>query len=135
MLSNGITINAGNGSDHDFGTGDGIRIFNIIDTSTFGSDPPLVTMIGLKLTGGDIADNGGAIQSTGMLELVDCTIFGNYSTNSGGGVYVNAGGIGTLARNPLTIQNSTIRNNTAESGGVSTSRQTEQELQKDWWLV
>ena len=51
MLPNGITI-AANPSD-------GIRIFNIADTSDpTGSDPPLVRMVGLTLTGGNVGDEG-----------------------------------------------------------------------------
>lgn len=92
-LSNGLTIDAGGGADGVVGNGNGNRIFNIADT-TFGSGPPLVTIIGLKLTGGDVDPNdypdiqGGAIRSTARLVLQDCTITGNYAPETGA-VWVN----------------------------------------------
>ncbi len=77
LLTSGITIDAGNGTDHIAGTGDGSRIFNITDP-TFGSSPPLVTIIGLTLTGGDVSGTGGAINSAGILTLRDSIVTGNH---------------------------------------------------------
>jgi hypothetical protein len=72
MLSAGVTIDAGGGTDHVVGNGDGFRIFNITGSST-----TLVTMKNLTLTGGDVTGNGGAIQSTASLDIRNCTITGN----------------------------------------------------------
>jgi hypothetical protein len=83
-LSLGLTIN---GNDPSTALGDGIRLFHITDP-TFGDDPPLVTMKNLTLEEGDAgSENGGAIQSAGLLTLIDCTIQNNQATN-GGGVHV-----------------------------------------------
>ncbi len=71
MLSLGLTIDAGDGTDGVFNTGDGFRIFNITDP-TSGAAPPLVTLQGLTLTGGDSYFGGGAIFSRARLSLADC---------------------------------------------------------------
>jgi hypothetical protein len=44
-----LKIDAGNGTDNLFNTGDGFRIFNV-DDSAAGTDSP-VTLLGLTLTG------------------------------------------------------------------------------------
>lgn len=115
MLSNGVTIDAGNGTDHTFGTGDGVRIFNITDP-TFGNAPPLVTLIGLRLTGGDTPGSGGAISSAGQLVIRDCSIDHNAS-GQGGGIFVLIGGSGANDRVALSIEHSHIDHNTSDSTG------------------
>ncbi len=125
MLSLGITIDADDltpwGSPNE-AFGDGIRIFNIIDTSTNHTDPPLVTLKGLTLTGGDPNQDdglygfGGAIRSEAMLVLDDCTITDNLGF-AGGGVWMNvAGGDPSTPREILRIEGSTIENNHAFNG-------------------
>ena len=94
MLSS-ITIDAGgNGPDEEYTS----RIFNISDPSN-GSSPPLVTLVGLTLTGGDTSGSGGAIYSNGLLVLDHCVIEAN-SGGSGGGVFVQlaGGSVGEHAR-------------------------------------
>lgn len=113
MLSSGVTIHADADS----------RIFNIVDT-TFGSAPPTVTLKGLTLTGGDIAEStpgnrdgqGGAIRSAGILTLENCNIHDNAAT-SGGGVYVVVDSAGSAPRVILDIKNSHINANTASLNG------------------
>jgi hypothetical protein len=103
--------------------GDGIRIFNITDP-TNGSAPPLITLKGLTLKGGDPVrnsgnqdGNGGAIFSEARLEIFDCTIEENEAF-SGGGIHIKvAGDSPTMEREILAIEDSVIQNNEARSGG------------------
>jgi hypothetical protein len=136
-----VTIDGGDGADGIFNTGDGFRIFNIDDGA--GSDSP-VTITGLRLTGGDVTGNGGAINSVESLTVTDSIVTGNASTSSGGGLYLVGGNLaivkatvsrnsaavgsggGVLATNPLgsaQISASTLANNTAgtDGGGVDLS--------------
>jgi hypothetical protein len=108
MLPDGITIDANDPSPDPY---NGIRIFNITDP-TGGVSPPLVTLIGLTLTGGDVAGDGGAIRSAARLVLQDCDIRNNQALSSGGGVHVSVNGSFSIAvRDSLFFQNS------ASSGG------------------
>jgi hypothetical protein len=120
MLTNGITIDAGDTTTQ---VGDGIRIFKITDP-TSGSAPPLVTLKGLTLKGGDPVrscgnqeGNGGAIYSTSRLEIFNCTIEQN-EAYTGGGIHIKvAGGSVTAQREILTIEDSVIQDNEARAGG------------------
>ncbi|WP_148073081.1 choice-of-anchor Q domain-containing protein [Bythopirellula goksoeyrii] len=110
-----LTLDAGDGIDNIFNTGDGFRIFNI-DASGSQID---VTLSGLTLTGGDTANgflgipgfsgqngqngrngqNGGAIRSLENLTLIDLSISGNATGNggqagNGGDAIFGAGGNG-----------------------------------------
>lgn len=111
MLSNGLTIDA-SGADptptqNNF---DGIRIFNITDP-TSGSNPPLVTLRGLALKGGDANGFGGAISSTASLEIENCMITDNHARRGGA---IDA----FLWRNStITITNSVISGNSTISEG------------------
>jgi hypothetical protein len=98
MLQDGITIDAGNGADSMFGTGDGTRIFNIT-----GGSSTLVTLNGLTLTGGDVTvdgggmtgNGGGAILSTASLDIENCTVKNNNCTSvTGSTSSIYGGGIG-----------------------------------------
>ncbi len=75
MLSNGIAIDAGGNG---LAAGYTSRIFNITDL-TSGTAPPEVTLIGLTLTGGDVASEGGA-----NVDIQQSKITGNHSDVSGG---------------------------------------------------
>jgi CSLREA domain-containing protein len=107
-----LTINAGNGADNTFGTGDGFRIFNIEDGDDLTQID--VTISGLTLTGGDVGPGdlngaGGAIRNRENLTLSNIVISGNAAVyNSGGGIE-NRGG--------LTVASSTIADNRASRGG------------------
>jgi fibronectin-binding autotransporter adhesin len=116
--------------------GGGITIFDIDDhvlANLFN-----VNISDLSLTGGDSADNGGAIYSEENLTLSRVTITNNSARRSGGGICSeygelrlldctissngarDGGGIATLASNPITtatITNCTISGNTATSVG------------------
>ena len=123
--------------------GDGVRIFNIVDTSAGGENPPEVTLIGLTLTGGDVSGNGGAIYSEARLVVQDCAIESNFATTWGGGIFQKnlsstsafemlqikdsrvqnnktsgdgAGIHANLTRGTLTVESSTFTNNQATSG-------------------
>jgi hypothetical protein len=114
MLPAGITIDANDPTPGH--TGQGIRVFNI-DDPTNGSNPPLVTLIGLTLTGGDvggISPEGGAIRSAAPLVVRDCTIIEN-EADVGGGIYVQVAG-GASSREVLRIESSVIHRNDADTG-------------------
>jgi hypothetical protein len=115
-LPGGVTINAGNGADGLPATGDGLRIFNIDDLIL--GPTIFVGLTGLTLTGGDPLGPGGAINSTEMLTVTDCTVTGNATTTDGG----NGGGINSTGL--LTVVGSTISGNStagdfAFGGGIA----------------
>ncbi len=106
MLTNGLTIDAGGNG---LAAGYTSRIFNITDL-TSGTAPPEVALIGLTLTGGDVASAGGAIRSEGLLTLQDCTVTDNAA----------AGGAGIAATTnyaTLDIQSSHITGNQSSTRG------------------
>ena len=86
-LPAGIMIDAGNGTDNTFNTGDGFRVFNIDDGVNF--DEIDVELVGLTLTGGDVSGDGGAIFSLENLTIISSTITGNSVT----GTFAKGGGI------------------------------------------
>ena len=131
-----LTLDAGDGTDNTFGTGDGYRIFNIDD----GNIPQIdVTISGLTLTGGGIysrgyatithstiRDNsimgpdgyGGGLFTSGGTTISHSTISGN---STAGGF---AGGGGVQSNDTTTISHSTISGNSivgssAEGGGAN----------------
>lgn len=105
-----LTLDAGNGSDNTFGSGDGFRLFNIDDGASTQVD---VTISGLTLTGGDTSNAGGAIFNRENLTIVASQLLNNSALTSAGG---NGGGIennfGTL-----DVQQSTFAGNSANAGG------------------
>jgi len=121
-----LTIDAGNGADGLFGTGDGWRIFNIDD----GDNQHLidVSISGLKLTGGDVGpgEDGGAIRNLENLALSQVTITGNATGDGKDGEDAfsmgQSGGRGGGVANQfgdLTITGSTISYNQTGNGGNS----------------
>ncbi len=117
-LSGGITVD---GNDPTPGhTGQGIRIFDITDSSVAGSSPPSVSLVHLTLKKADISlplgtnGEGSAVRSEGFLTLQNCTIEQNQSDF--GAVYVEVAGGGSTSRNVLTIDNCDIENNEAFNG-------------------
>jgi hypothetical protein len=81
------------------------RVFNITNF--------LVSLSGLRITGGNVTGNGGGLQNTGTLTITNCVIEANNASAVGGGV---------RSTNNLTVLNSVIRNNistASTSGGVS----------------
>jgi predicted outer membrane repeat protein len=103
--------------------GDGTHIFSIDDPSS-GSSPPLVQLIGLTLTGADVADFGGAIGwtngilsgSSGELIVQHCTFEGNHA-DYGGAISINVAGSGSTPRDVLTIEDSSFDGNSSSYGG------------------
>ncbi len=92
--------------------GDGSRLFRIDDSTPSNVS---VTLIGLRMTGGDIGKNffdayGGAIFNKEALAIDKCEIVGN-SAFSGGGIYSEFGS--------LEISKSTISDKMAIGGEVS----------------
>jgi len=114
-LAAGIIIDAGNGTDNTFNTGDGFRIFNIDDGVNF--DEIDVELVALTLTGGDVSGDGGAILSQEDLTIISSTISGNSVT----GTFARGGGISVRYHGTTTIISSTISGNSAENrgGGIS----------------
>ena len=107
-----LTIDAGNGTDNAPGTSDGYRIFNIED----GNDATFidVELAGMTLTGGDIADFGGAIRNSENLTVLSSTITGNSSRGGrdGGGIYTRLG--------DLSVTNSMVSHNfSSGAGGIA----------------
>ncbi len=110
-----LTIDAGNGTDNTFGTGDGFQIFDIFDGTVAQLD---VTISGLTLTGGDITGFGGAIINSENLILTDAILSGNSASNDGGGIYNENG--------TANVTSSTIAGNSAgdDGGGINNSNGT-----------
>ena len=128
--ANQITIDAGDGADDRFGTGDGFRIFNVDEGTSSTID---VTLAGLTLTGGDAAngdglipaESGGAVLTRENLTIIESTISGN-SAGDGGRGGINglgddgtAGGSGGGIRSygTLALVRSTVSGNQAGRGG------------------
>ncbi|MEX0642656.1 MAG: LamG-like jellyroll fold domain-containing protein [Pirellulales bacterium] len=124
-----LTLDAGNGADNVFATGDGYRISNIDDGTAAKIN---VELSGLTLTGGDTVngstgsngEHGGAIRSVENLTLINSTVSGNATGDGGstlvfdsqggfgghgGAIYSNSGG--------LTIIGSVIKGNATGDGG------------------
>jgi predicted outer membrane repeat protein len=98
--------------------GDGSRIFTIDDGNS--ASLLDVTISDLTLTGGDVTDGGGgAIKSSENLVVANCAIIGNNAAsgsyvNAGGGILSSA----SLANpNSLTIRGSTLSGNSTFSEG------------------
>jgi len=116
-----ITLDAGDGHDGKFNTGDGHRIFDIKDANN--GTQFQVELSGLKLTGGDVDSAGGAILNRENLTLRNSTISGNAATNVGGAIstsgtfnVINS----TLSRNYSHTYGGAIRN----SGTVTLTSST-----------
>lgn len=96
---------------------DGSRIFNIDDGA---STTRTVTISGVKLTGADVSEEGGAILSRERLTVSACTIVDNHATASGGAIYHDGGA--------LVVNDSTISGNSSFSysggGGISSRGET-----------
>ena len=103
-----LTIDAGNGSDNTFNTGDGFRLFNIDDGDA--NNLIDVAISGLTLNGADVSGNGGAINSVENLSLVSSTLSGNAASGLGGG-------LSQLVTGSLTVTDSTLSGNAAQYGG------------------
>ena len=69
---------------------------------------------GVTITGGDVVDDGGGIQTSGTLTITNSSITANFASVSGGGI-ITYGGM-------LTIIDSSITANAAtDGGGIHTS--------------
>lgn len=131
-----LRIDAGNGLDGEFGTGDGWRIFLISDGD--GGSELDVTLTGLTLTGGDTPNGvddspqingpaGGAVASLENLTVIDSVISGN-ATGDGanssaafgiGGTGGYGGGI-FAGYGRLRVLSSTISGNKTGTNGFGT---------------
>ncbi|MGE3243721.1 MAG: choice-of-anchor Q domain-containing protein [Pirellulales bacterium] len=103
-----LTVDA-RGNDRGPNSGDGSRVLSIDDGDY--STNIVISVSGLTLTGGDIADGGGAILSRESLTISNSTIRDNFS-QSGGGIY---------SFGPLALIDSTVSGNSASGrgGGIS----------------
>src|SRR5580704_6729782 len=74
------------------------------------------TISGLSLTAGKALMNGGAIDSRGVLSVLNCDIYGNTAPVAGGGICNDA-----LEGATLTVTDSTISDNIAmnDGGGIA----------------
>ena len=126
-----LTLDAGDGADNTFATGDGYRIFDIDDGDS--NNDIDVEISGLTLTGGDAAkgvwvlgdedgedgEDGGAIRTRESLTLLDSNVSGNAAGDGGGvegGDGGDGGGIFSFGGGTLTITGSTISGNTTGDG-------------------
>jgi predicted outer membrane repeat protein len=103
----------------DLNDGDGSRIFNI-DDENFDTQFD-VSVSGLRLTGGDVDGDGGAILSLENLTVTHSAISGNSAMFGGGGIYG-----GYSYNGNVTVDSSTISNNSAgnSGGGISADNLT-----------
>jgi len=69
-----------------------------------------LTLINCLISGNISSYNGGGISNNGILTVIDSIISDNSAKSDGGGVYNSSNGM-------VTITNSTLSNNMAESGG------------------
>ena len=130
---------SGNDPTPDEHNGDGSRVFRI----SSGRGPMIdVTISGVRLTGGDVAGSGGAIESFGSLALNNVEVVGNHATFDGGGLSLaviatldstairdndsdrHGGGISVHSRADVTIRNAMIVGNSAgvSGGGLASFR-------------
>jgi len=135
-----LTLDAGDGADNTFGTGDGYRIFNVSNFTAIID----VEIRGLTLTGGDTGtvststNPGGAIRNVENLTIRSSTIIRNAAPR-GGGIYNRSDGSVTIIASTIeenravgelggfgggiysfgnsTIQSSTLSGNTATARG------------------
>ncbi len=105
-----IAIDAGNGTDNEFSTGDGYRIFNIDDGDA--NVQIEVSLNGLKLVGGDASEDGGAVRSLERLTATNLDVSQNASTGYGGGFFSSG---------DFVLSASSVTGNYAENrgGGVA----------------
>jgi hypothetical protein len=126
-----LTIDAGDGADNTFATGDGYRIFDIDDGDN--NNEIDVTLSEMTLTGGDAlngidgdsllsnAKHSGVIQTAENLTILESTVSGNatgtggittsfsWSGDGGDGVFSSSGN--------LVITDSSISGNVTGAGG------------------
>ena len=137
-----ITLHGGNGTDgrdvngnplfdefgnrRGFGTGDGFRILNIDDDSSYTVTPHVVELRGLTITGGDaprdMSADGGGIRNREDLTLINVHVTGN-SAGDGGTMFSvggNGGGIFNLGGN-LTLIDSSVTGNRSGNGGTGSN--------------
>ncbi len=100
-------------------TADGTPEFRILKINP----DRVVTINRLTVSNGIVRDEvavgvgGGILNDSGTLNLVSCTVSGNYAS-AGGGLYNSAESPSTGATATLTITNSTISGNRAKDGGA-----------------
>lgn len=107
--ANALTIDAsGNDPTPLVDEGNGVRVLSIDDgvAGTFST----VQISGLRLTGGDVSGGGGAIFNRENLVLTAVEVTANHAATQGGGIRHELGS--------LTINDSTIRGNSAATGGA-----------------
>ena len=96
-------------------TGPGASALTVNGTgsqSVVATGPGTVTISGLSIEGGGGSGNGGGIDNTGTLTVLDSTVSNN-AAGSGGGIFNDSDGT-------LTVENSTVSGNAASSlgGGI-----------------
>ena len=89
------------------------RIFLVDDANA--SNDADVDLRRLRLTGGAVIGNGGAIFSRENLSLFSVDVFGNTATGDGGGIYAEDGSLTTLL---TTIDGNTATTATGDGGGI-----------------
>ena len=102
-----LTIDAsGNDPTPALNNGDGSRVFEI--NNFLGTHIGVISISGLTLTGGDVAQNGGAISNVELLQVRNVVISGNSAGGVGGAIFSDR---------LLGVVDSTISGNSASSGG------------------
>jgi len=84
------------------------------------STPGKISITGTKFIGNQASSNGGALYlrilgtgATGSIQITNCLISGNASGGRGGGLYARI----SVGNGNLTVDKTTISNNTAATGG------------------
>ncbi len=117
---------SGNDPTPDMNNADGSRVFRI-DDGVSGSQIS-VTISGLTITGGDVADGGGGIRSVENLTVAATTVRNNATssgqvdldTPGGGGIFSGAGNLTVVGSN--IAENMSIGGSSNLGGGIHSSR-------------
>ena len=125
-----LIIDAGDGPDGIFGTGDGHRIFRIDDgNSTRVSGLQVETfhvqINNLRLTGGDTPEQGGAILNRDHLTLYNTKVFDN-AASSGGAIFNDTN------NSVVNIVDSRFSGNSATFGGAIHNSDSELNISSSW---
>jgi hypothetical protein len=126
-ITDSLTIT---GSGAELLTIDAQRMSRIFNITVVGSD---VTLSGMKLTGGNVEDRGGAIRSSGNLKLVEMELSRN-SAESGGALYATVAALGRIEILASHVLDNQSNDTSGNGGGVYISQSTSGQVYIDGGL-